>query len=141
VTGDSQARFCERLVVKFLGPTRPGVRRRRFQIRNQSGISLCSSSHCSYILESMDEYEVHWRELKRRRNLALFAFAGYVPITFAFGVLAENYFHTDKPVFVFAISWMLLVAITGVRHSMFPCPRCGKWFFSTWVESRCDAVV
>jgi hypothetical protein len=80
----------------------------------------------------MDEYEVHWRELKRRRNLALFAFAGYVPITFAFGVLVENLFHSDKPVFVFALSWMLFVAITGIRHSMFPCPRCGKWFFSTW---------
>ena len=25
MTGDSQARFCERLGVKFPGPTRPGV--------------------------------------------------------------------------------------------------------------------
>ena len=28
VTGDCQARFCERLGVKFPGPTRPGVERR-----------------------------------------------------------------------------------------------------------------
>jgi hypothetical protein len=56
--------------------------------------------------------------LKRHRNQLLFAFIGYVPITFAFGVLAEKLFHTDKPVFVFAISWMLLLSIAGDRHSM-----------------------
>ena len=66
----------------------------------------------------MDEYEAHWREFKRRRNQALFAFVGYVPITFAFGVLTEKLFHTEKPVFVFAISWMMLGAIAGVRHNM-----------------------
>jgi hypothetical protein len=52
----------------------------------------------------MDEYEVHWRDLKRRRNQLLLGFIGYIPITFAFGVLAEKLFHTDKPFFVFAIS-------------------------------------
>ncbi len=91
---------------------------------------LSDSSYRCYILESMSEYD--WRDLKRRRNQLLFAFIGYVPITLAFGVLAGKLFHSDKPVFVFAISWMLLFAIAGVRYNVFPCPRCGKWFFSTW---------
>ena len=105
----------------------------RVQSRNQGGYFPRVSSYRCYILESMDEYEVHWRDLKRRRNQLLFAFIGYVPITFVFAVLAEKLFHSDKPAFVFAISWMLLFAIAGVRHNLFPCPRCGKWFFSIWL--------
>ncbi len=105
----------------------------RVQSRNQGGYFPRVSSYRCYILESMVEYEVHWRDLKRRRNQLLFAFIGYVPITFAFAVLAEKLFHSDKPAFVFAISWMLLFAIAGVRHNLFPCPRCGKWFFSIWL--------
>jgi hypothetical protein len=43
-----------------------------------------------------------------------------IPITLEFGVLAEKLFHSDIPVFVFPISWMLLFAIAGVRYNMFP---------------------
>ena len=39
VTGDSQARICERLGVKFPGPTRPGVGPRQGSIACRSGIS------------------------------------------------------------------------------------------------------
>ena len=63
----------------------------------------------------MDEYDVHWRELKRRRNLALFAFFGYVPITFTFGWLTHKLFQSDMPVFVFAIGWMIFFAVAGIR--------------------------
>jgi len=84
------------------------------------------------ILEGMDEYDVQWRELKSRRNLALFAFIGYVPITFAFALLTHNLFRSDKPVFPFAIAWMAFVAVAGARYNTFRCPRCGNWFFSTW---------
>src|SRR5215831_14156171 len=80
----------------------------------------------------MDEYDVHWRELKRRRNLALFAFFGYVPITFTFGWLTHKLFQSDMPVFVFAIGWMIFFAVAGSRCNTFRCPRCGEWFFSTW---------
>jgi hypothetical protein len=83
-------------------------------------------------LGRMDEYEDRWRELKRRRNQLLFAFIGYVPITLAFGVLTERLFHSDKPGFVFAILWMLYFGVAGFRYNVFPCPRCGKWFFGTW---------
>jgi hypothetical protein len=81
----------------------------------------------------MDEYEVHGRESKRRRNQAWFAFIGYVPITFAFALLTPKLFHAEKPVLVFVILWMMFFAIAGVRYSIFPCPRCGKSFFSTWL--------
>jgi hypothetical protein len=80
----------------------------------------------------MDEYAIQWRELKKRRNLAFFAFIGYVPITFAFGLIAHSLFKSEIPVFVFAIAWMLFIAIAGHRSNTSRCPRCGEWFFSTW---------
>jgi hypothetical protein len=80
----------------------------------------------------MDGYESGWRTLRRRRNQLLLAFIGYVPITSALAVLADKLFHSYKLPFVFALSWMLLFAIASIRYSRFPCPRCGKPFFSTW---------
>jgi transposase-like protein len=32
------------------------------------------------MLDDMEEHDVHWRKLKRRRNLALFAFIWYDPV-------------------------------------------------------------
>jgi len=63
----------------------------------------------------MDEYDVHWRELKKRKNLVLFAFFEYVPITFAFVLLTHKLFQSDVPVFVFAIGWMIFFAVAGIR--------------------------
>ena len=80
----------------------------------------------------MDGYDDQWRELKSRRKLALFAFIGYVPITLAFALLTHNLFRNDKPVFAFAIAWMVFAVVAAARCNTFPCPRCGKWFFSTW---------
>src|SRR5215472_6519603 len=81
----------------------------------------------------MDEFDVRWRELTRRRNLALFAFLGYVPITLTFGLLAHKLFQSEIPVFVFAWGWMLFFAVAVIRCNAFRCPRCGGWFFSSWL--------
>jgi hypothetical protein len=35
----------------------------------------------------MDDYDIQWGELKKRKNLVLLAVFGYVPITVAFGLL------------------------------------------------------
>jgi hypothetical protein len=80
----------------------------------------------------MDDYDIQWGELKKRKNLVLFAFFGYVPITFAFALLTHPLLLSDKPVFVFGIAWMLFFAVASARYNTFRCPRCGKRFFSTW---------
>ena len=83
-------------------------------------------------MKGMDEYDVHWRELKRRKNVWLVAFFGYVPITFGFGLLTHKLFQSYVLAFVFAIGWMIFFAVAGFRCNTFRCPRCRKWFFSTW---------
>jgi hypothetical protein len=48
VTGDSQARFCEGLGVKFPGPTRPGTWRALGKKRSAmvpTGLSFCTEVH------------------------------------------------------------------------------------------------
>ena len=59
------------------------------------------------MLERMDDYEVRWREVKRYRDLLLFAFVGYVPFTIGLGLLADKLFKSDKFVFVFGVAWVL----------------------------------
>lgn len=68
-----------------------------------------------------------WEVYKRRRNLILFLLIGYVPITFAFGLLVFRIFHVSWPVLPFTISWMSL-GLYAAAHKRITCPRCGKWF-------------
>jgi hypothetical protein len=73
-----------------------------------------------------------WDEYRRRRNLAWFAFLGYVPVCFTVGMLSMRVFSTFTPAFVVAIAWMVFFVIAGNLALRFPCPRCGKWFFAKW---------
>ena len=85
-----------------------------------------------YTDSGMNESGDPWQEYRRRRNLALFAFFGYVPVIALFAVITETLLHVTTPVFVAAISWMLLAVIVGNWFIRFPCPRCGKPFFMKW---------
>lgn len=73
-----------------------------------------------------------WQEYRKRRNLALFAFLGYMPVVFAFAVVTIRLFHTTTPAFIAAFSWMIFYAVASMRFSSFKCPRCQKWFFAKW---------
>ena len=73
-----------------------------------------------------------WQEYRRRRNLALLAFLGYVPCMLVIALLAQRLFHSFTPGFVVAFGWMIFTVVAGNRCLRFRCPRCGKWFFSKW---------
>jgi hypothetical protein len=80
----------------------------------------------------MTDYDESWREYRRRRNLLLFAFFGYMPIVGLFAFLTVRVFHTTTPAFVAGFTWMAFYAVSGLRFQAFKCPRCGKWFFAKW---------
>lgn len=73
-----------------------------------------------------------WQEYRRRRNLALFAVLGYVPLVIVFAMASERLFHSTTPFFVVAIGWAIFFVVAGIRCETFRCPRCGKWFFAKW---------
>src|SRR5271157_3457985 len=78
--------------------------------------------------ESVDS----WEGYRKRRNMFLFAFLGYVPIVFVIAMATERLFHNITPASVVAIGWMIFFAVAGIRYQTFRCPRCGKWFFAKW---------
>ena len=80
----------------------------------------------------MAEYTEAWREYRKRRNLVLFAFLGYMPIVGLFGFLTIQVFKTTTPAYVAAFSWMAFYAVAGIRFQAFKCPRCDRWFFAKW---------
>ena len=81
----------------------------------------------------MSESVDPWQEYRKRRNLALFAFLGYVPFVFVIGVVvAGRLFHCTTPFFVVAIGWMIFFTAAGIGYQSFRCPRCHKRFFATW---------
>jgi hypothetical protein len=73
-----------------------------------------------------------WQEYRKRRNLVLFAFFGYVPVIFVIGLIISRFFHTITPIFVVAIMWMIFYGAVSIWFSSLRCPRCGKVFFSKW---------
>ncbi len=73
-----------------------------------------------------------WQEYRRRRNLTLFAFLGYMPFVFVIAMAAERLLHSLTPGFVVAGGWMIFFAVASLRCESFKCPRCKKWFFAKW---------
>lgn len=77
----------------------------------------------------MTDYQQRWRDYRKRRNLLVFAFLGYVPIVGGLGYLSWTLLHTEDFFYVLAPSWMVFAAIASLRFHLFRCPRCGKRFF------------
>src|SRR5437867_3660298 len=80
-----------------------------------------------------------WQEYRRRRNLILFAFLGYLPLVFVTAVAADRLIYTSAPAIVVALGWMIFFAVAGIRCQRFRCPRCGKVLFSKSWYHHSDA--
>lgn len=78
----------------------------------------------------MNDFGDSWQEYRRRRNLLLFAFFGYVPIVSIVAVVTIRAPGRTTPAFVAAFTWMAFYAVAGIRFQTFMCPRCSKWFFA-----------
>ena len=82
----------------------------------------------------MSKYVRQWQDYRRRRNLFLFAYIGWLPLAVVFILVAILLFgdkpHYDKPVGAIAICcWMAFFVFASMRFSGFRCPRCGNKFF------------
>jgi hypothetical protein len=77
-----------------------------------------------------------WDEYRRRRNLAWFAFLGYVPVCFTVAVLSIRVFSTFTPAFVVAIAWMIFFVIAGNLAQRFPCPEMRQMVLCKMVVSQ-----
>jgi len=75
-------------------------------------------------------YESQWQEYRKRSKWFLWVFLTYVPGAATLGIITTKLLNTDSetPFIVIAIIWMVAFAVTGVRLSLWKCPRCGKWF-------------
>ena len=71
-----------------------------------------------------------WRDYRRRRNLALFAFLGYVLGMGLAAVTLHASSRSFRPLYILAFAWMVFAAAAGQWFIRFRCPRCGKPFFA-----------
>ena len=83
-----------------------------------------------------------WDDYRRRRNLAWFAFLGYVPVVFVIALLSMRIFGTFIPAFVVAIARMVFFVIAGNLALRFPCPELREAVFrEVVVLQQCCAAV
>jgi hypothetical protein len=87
----------------------------------------------------MSKYAEQWQDYRRRRNLLLFAYIGFLPVAIVFILVTLLLFgdkpHTDTPGGVFGFCWLAFSFFASLRVSRFRCPRCGNMFFYQ-VEQR-----
>jgi hypothetical protein len=74
-------------------------------------------------------YEAAWKDYRRRRFWFILAFVGYTPGCAVLGITLESLFHSDIPVYIVAVLWMLGFWAAWLRMIFFRCPCCGKHFF------------
>src|ERR1700732_4199131 len=82
-------------------------------------------------LKPSDPYYSNWVEMRRRRRMAVI---GFVAFPFA-GLLLTHLLSTtfggtgDDYVFWVIIPLMAVIALAYWRLMIWPCPRCGNWFY------------
>jgi hypothetical protein len=81
------------------------------------------------------EFREQWKEYRRRRNLVIAVFLGYVPIGIAFGAMTQRVYGSSVPSLVVAIVWLGLLLATLVRSASWPCPRCGRSYSGFWAKA------
>jgi hypothetical protein len=80
----------------------------------------------------MGDFTDPWEEYRRRRNWAVLAGAGYVPVVLLAVREAERSPQTVPLCIVVGGGWLAFLIVTGTRCEYFKCPRCGKPFFAKW---------
>lgn len=80
-------------------------------------------------------YVKAWRDYKRRRNVVLISFLGFMPFCFVISQLADILHLDNKVVFALCVCWLWGFPLSATIWAQWPCPRCGKpfavknWFF------------
>ena len=76
-------------------------------------------------------YQEHWRRYKKLRTFFFLIWLGYVPACIVFTMFFYPRLHSFAPSVAFALLWMLMFAVAGMRLAAWRCPRCGKVFSRT----------
>jgi len=81
-------------------------------------------------------YDANWRDLRTRIRLFWFAWLSGPSMLLIVTVLhlifpkLANWNRTGVGLIVM---WMVTFVAAGIYRQAFRCPRCGKWYFSTWL--------
>lgn len=77
-------------------------------------------------------YEEEWKEYRALRLQLIGVLLGYIPAVGLFTLIEQQFASSFVPCMIFAVFWLLLFLIAGVRYNMFTCPRCGETFAGRW---------
>jgi len=65
------------------------------------------------------------RRFKNLRKLFLWLAAAFIPVIFIVGLTSGSLLGSYLPAQVFALAWMLILAVLWIRLSCWSCPKCG----------------
>lgn len=81
-------------------------------------------------------YEDQLKDYRSRRNILWIVFATCVSGALALALSLQWLFDSEVPVSAVVAAWMIAFVVAGARMSWWPCPRCGRSFFSTlWMQN------
>jgi len=87
------------------------------------------------------DYDAAWRNYRSRRNQFLFLLLGLLPVLTFVGYVTRSLHALWPFTSIVGASWLVLLIIARSRLSEWPCPRCGKPFFTRAWFSFSDPFV
>lgn len=73
-----------------------------------------------------------WSAYRKKRWVVVLVFLGFLPIGFPLAVALSRLSGSGSAFYMVAFGWALALVVVYVRLAFFPCPRCGKAYFSRW---------
>lgn len=89
-------------------------------------------------MNESSDYSEAWKDYRARRFVFLAVSLSYLPSVVLISLLLSSLTGIKSDYFPVALAgaWMLAFLVTSVRMNIFPCPRCGKRFFTTrWIHN------
>lgn len=72
-------------------------------------------------------------DIRARRRVVWVLFFGYIPAVMVLTPLLRSVIHHRNPMFIAAISWMVLFAVASFRVTTVRCPRCASRFHAAFL--------
>jgi hypothetical protein len=83
----------------------------------------------------LGRYDVEWKIYRRLRTSALLLAVGLVPFI-GLAYFLNQVAHAKTLLSIVVILYAALFFTTQLRLTFFLCPRCHKWFATTWLFNR-----
>jgi len=82
-------------------------------------------------MSSQPDFSSAWQDYKKRQLWFYVIWLGGMAVVFMLAYPLTTLLHSGVPFYILGGGWMLAFIVASLRLTLFKCPRCHEWFFTT----------